>query len=316
MFELGNAYKNQLIDNYAENKYYTTDDKIDIKDKNNTKSIILRHVDEKSVCLDVGCGVGYLGGLLHKHKKVKVYGVDIDAKALSYAKKSGDFVDLYHFSITERKGEDYKRFIDGKMKFDYIIFADVLEHVTDPEDLLMFFVDFLKPEGKILISLPNVAHFDIVKGLIDGKFNYNHIGILDNTHYRFYTKNSFKEFLQQVNDVRGTKFAIKEIGKTVVEPDYIKKYPNFYELLNRDGEACVLQYVYEISIDKKKKGITIKEKKSVFDEMEEALAQAKREKEKVAELEEAIKALRSSTSWKITKPIRKVSGVIKGTKEA
>lgn len=317
MFDLGNAYKNQLIDANAENKYYSAKIDIDIKDKNNTKVIITDYIKKNSRCLDVGCGVGYLGELLYKHKNAEVYGVDLDKEALRYAAKKKCFKDLYNFSITDLKGKEFERFIDSKLKFDYIVFADVVEHVVDSEGLLLFFSKFLSPGGKIIISLPNVAHFDIVRGLVDAKFNYNHIGLLDNTHLRFYTKSSFREFIEQINEVRNQKFALKEIGKTIAEPDYLVNYPSMYKLLNKNKEACVLQYVWELSIGTKM-AASKREEKHTFDELEMSLGEALKNKtenerlrERVAELEKAIDKIYKSKSWLVTKPVRGASLIVK-----
>lgn len=318
MFELGNAYKNQLIDNYTDNKYYSDALEIDINDKNSSKALIAKYIKKGSDCLDVGCGSGYLGKLLKNTKKANVYGIEIDEEAIKYAAKTKSFADLFNFSITEREGYEYDRFLKNDLKFDYIIFADVLEHVLFAEDVLMFFAKFLKPDGKIIISLPNIAHFDIVKGLIDGKFNYNHIGLLDNTHLRFYTKSSFREFIDQINDMYEQKFSLKQIGKTIIKPEYIGNYPNLYKILNKNRETCVLQYLYEISLANKKPKEKQRVEPYVFDEIEVALDRIKaveyeRDKlqNKVVELEKGMNEIYNSSSWRITKPIRNISKIIK-----
>lgn len=326
MFWLGNASKNSLIDEVGENRYYEPgDEKVKITDKNNTRAIIANAVKTGGVCLDVGCGAGGLGHVLHKYRKAKVYGVDLDKTALEYAKKTGDYVGLYNFSIVDQQGSEYKRFIDDKHKFEYIIFADVIEHVVSPEDLLISFTKFLKPGGKILVSLPNVAHFDIVKGLVNGNFNYNKVGLLDNTHLRFYTDRSFKQFIQQLNKVYNQNFSIKNIGRVIAQPEYLGNYMAVYEKLNADGQACILQNAYEISIDPTKGKVVIPREKDTLLEIEKALEEEKKAKAeleetkknlqaRVDELEEMVHAMLDSTSWKITAPIRKITGVAKKTK--
>ena len=319
MFNLGNAYKNQLLENSTENKYYSASMKIDMSDNNNTKVIITNWIKKNSICLDVGCGAGYLGELLHDNKKAKMYGIDVDEAALEYAKVKNCFTDLYHFSITDPKGKDYQKFLSAKIKFDYVIFADVLEHVVSADELLVFFSKFLKPNGKIIISLPNIAHFDIVRGLMNGKFNYNHIGLLDNTHLRFYTRSSFEEFIQQINVVYKKEYVLKEIGRTIAEPDYLDNYDNLYKLLNKNGSACVLQYVYELSVEGEngRSGEAVKER-CTFDELEQLLVEGRRKNtevkelnKRIVELENAIDEIYRSRSWRITKPIRSISSILK-----
>lgn len=309
MFPIGNADKNYLVDEHAENKYYDAEYDPDINDKNDSRALIADPIKNGSVCLDVGCGGGCLGQMLSKFKKVKLYGVELDKEAIKYARKKGGYTDLYNFSITERKGKEYDRFVKSGLKFDYIVFADLLEHVVSPDDIILFFSKFLKPNGKFLVSLPNVAHFDIARGLINRNFNYSHVGLLDNTHLRFYTKRSFSQLIEQMNKIYDLNLSIKIIGKTKIAPGYIYDYPELHKMLDRDNEACVMQFIYEISNDKKKKKNTKKEdvERDVFGEIEKRL-----ERQKI--LEKEVADLRASTSWKITKPIRKVSAIFKREK--
>ena len=103
MFLLGNAEKNQLIE-HAENKYYDPSYEIDLSERKDAKALIANRIKEKSVCLDVGCGGGYLGDALFKHKKATTYGVELDKKAVKCAKKNGGYADVYNFSVTEQIG--------------------------------------------------------------------------------------------------------------------------------------------------------------------------------------------------------------------
>ena len=263
MFNLGNAEKNFLVSKNENNKYYDESIKIDINDTNNTHAIIAKYVKDKTVCLDVGCGAGYTGLLLKNDKKCSVYGIDIDKEALKIAKKKKVYEDVYNFSVTDYKSNKYLEFFQNTLKFDYIIFADVLEHVVDPGELIYRFSKKLNAGGKILISIPNVAHMDICTNIINRTFNYNKIGILDNTHLRFFTKSSFLEMIDGINSVYNSNFAVRIIGKTIVNPPRIDLYPNLYKILNQDEEFCVLQYVYEIYEDTSKNKSIIKEEKKM-----------------------------------------------------
>lgn len=315
MFPLGNAKKNQLVNRHTENKYYDTGYVVDINNKGDAKSFIAGYIGKDKVCLDVGCGAGLLGEALKKYKNADVYGIELDKKALDYARKTNSYKGLYNFSVTELEGKEYDKFVKAGIKFDYIIFADLLEHVISPENVLIPFSKFLKPNGKILVSLPNVAHLDIVKGLINRNFNYNQVGLLDNTHLRFYTKKSFRQFIEQINDVFDQNFAVKEIGKIAADPEYTALYPNIYGILNKDGEVNVLQYLYEISIDKKNKKIKEEKEEKYFEEIEKLLKQRNELEARVGVLEQELTEVYASTSWKITKPLREGAAVLKKNKK-
>ena len=46
---------------------------------------------------------------------------------------------------------------------------------------------WLAPEGRVVVSLPNVAHWTVRAGLLAGRWEYRDSGILDDTHLRFFT---------------------------------------------------------------------------------------------------------------------------------
>ena len=73
-----------------------------------------------------------------------------------------------------------------KEKFDFIIFGDILEHVTKPEVLLQDFQYLLNQEGFLIASIPNIANWMIRLKLLFGNFDYAG-GILDLGHLKFFT---------------------------------------------------------------------------------------------------------------------------------
>jgi SAM-dependent methyltransferase len=83
--------------------------------------------------------------------------------------------------------------------FDVIVFADVLEHFVEPLEVLTMAKRRLKPGGRIVISIPNVAHLTVRLQLLLGSFNYTDRGILDRTHLHFYTKRSLREMISQAD---------------------------------------------------------------------------------------------------------------------
>lgn len=78
----------------------------------------------------------------------------------------------------------------GKETFDYVIAADVIEHLRDPLKCLTMIKKFLSNDSQLLISLPNIAYGGIIAALFCGQFPYADKGILDETHLRFFTKDS------------------------------------------------------------------------------------------------------------------------------
>ncbi|MBV9742465.1 MAG: class I SAM-dependent methyltransferase, partial [Acidobacteriia bacterium] len=71
--------------------------------------------------------------------------------------------------------------------FDFVLMLDVLEHLRRPERILSQAARALKDNGRIVVSVPNVANITVRLMLLFGRFNYKERGILDRTHLRFYT---------------------------------------------------------------------------------------------------------------------------------
>ena len=81
--------------------------------------------------------------------------------------------------------------------FDAVTFLDVLEHLEKPIDALRRIRSVLRPGGYVLVSVPNVGFWPIVRDLMIGRFDYLPVGILCNTHLRFFTERSLLTMLQE-----------------------------------------------------------------------------------------------------------------------
>lgn len=139
------------------------------------------------VILDAGCGKGRLGALLKQEiRDRKVFGIEYVASIAREAEGVLDGVvvgDLQSMTITFAAG-----------LFDCIVFADVLEHVTDPTTVLHRFQPYLKKDGFVLCSIPNIRHYTAIMKVIKG-WRYEDFGIFDRTHLRFFSLRSMKQLL-------------------------------------------------------------------------------------------------------------------------
>ena len=91
--------------------------------------------------------------------------------------------------------------------FDAVSFLDVLEHLTDPLVALKAARQLLTPDGVLLVSVPNVGHWPVVRDLMAGRFDYLPVGILCETHLRFFTADNLKELLESAG------FALVELRR-------------------------------------------------------------------------------------------------------
>ncbi|MDB4349450.1 class I SAM-dependent methyltransferase [Omnitrophica bacterium] len=139
--------------------------------------------------LDVGCACGATGEILKKRGVKEVIGVEFSPHACEEASRRLDKVflgDIQQMALP---------FEDGH--FDCIIYADVLEHLTDPWTVLKRQSRLLKDKGMIIASIPNIRHYRVVKKLLKGEWDYEERGVLDSTHLRFFTLDSIKKMFAQ-----------------------------------------------------------------------------------------------------------------------
>uniref|UniRef100_UPI0028A18B45 glycosyltransferase n=1 Tax=Candidatus Igneacidithiobacillus taiwanensis TaxID=1945924 RepID=UPI0028A18B45 len=163
---------------------------IDPENDNDSLAKIARLVPPGSTVLDVGCGVGRLGQFLAIDRGCAVDGINANRMELDLA---GPFYRLLWEWNLERHHLPRSLL---KQRYDIIVCADVLEHLRDPGRLLQLLQTVLQPTGKILISIPNIGHIGIILELLGGDFHYRHEGLLDETHLRFFTRQSFLRFLK------------------------------------------------------------------------------------------------------------------------
>ena len=138
--------------------------------------------------LDVGCASGKLAERLRKEKNCFVAGIEFDRALVEKAEAKCD--KFIRADISTLKELPFP-----KNSFDYIVFADVLEHLINPDEVLRRFRDYLRDTGFILLSIPNIAYWQIRLRLLFGNFNYDH-PLLDGGHFRFFTLASSRRLLE------------------------------------------------------------------------------------------------------------------------
>jgi O-antigen biosynthesis protein len=156
-------------------------------------------IHENSFVLDVGCSSGGLGKKLIEEKKCRVYGVDFSPKSIKNASKILHKAKLFDL--------DSVKVPFSKEKFDVIVFADVLEHIKNPECILERFSKILKKDGVIIASIPNIAYVSARINHLFGKWDYYETGLMDKTHIKFFTSKTINElFLKTGYSIKETYF--------------------------------------------------------------------------------------------------------------
>ena len=151
-------------------------------------SLLLRHLPADGAgrrVLDVGCASGYLSDILTRR------GFQVTA------------IDRY--GIAPPPGTEFiEADLDDGLPplsrlFDYIICADVLEHLRDPLRMLGDFRTRLAPGGALILSLPNSGHWYFRWNVLLGRFPQHDRGLFDRTHLHFYTWDGWVELLHDAD---------------------------------------------------------------------------------------------------------------------
>lgn len=148
--------------------------------------------------LDVGCGAGRLGEALKARQGAEVVGIELDGHAAGLARGRLDRVLVGDVELTE---PDL-----APRSFDAVVCGDVLEHLRDPDRLLRHVRGWLRPDGRVVASVPNVRHHSVVLSLLEGNWTYESAGLLDRTHLRFFTRREVEKLFFRAG------FAVERLG--------------------------------------------------------------------------------------------------------
>ncbi len=134
--------------------------------------------------LDVGGGAGNFARVFMSERGGRAVLLEQNASTASVAQSQGLEVLIGEFQS-----------IQVPERYDCVALLDVLEHLLDPLTALIKAHQVIKPQGVLLLSVPNVGHWSVIWDLLEGKFDYQPVGILCNTHLRFFTQQSLEAMI-------------------------------------------------------------------------------------------------------------------------
>jgi methionine biosynthesis protein MetW len=149
----------------------------------------------QSDCLDVGCGDGRTTGTWLAGRAGSYVGVDVSASAVAQAQELG---------LDARLIDDAADLPFADESFDFVSCIEVFEHLFDAEGAAAEIVRVLRPGGRILAQVPNVAHWrHRADFALRGRFNP--IGDAESLmrtwrdpHIRFFTVHTLPRMLESV----------------------------------------------------------------------------------------------------------------------
>lgn len=242
-------------------------------------------VEEGSRVLELGPATGYMTRAF-KGRGCSVVGIELDPEMAVKAERFSERMivgDIDQLDLEAELGDE---------RFDAIVAADVLEHLRDPLRVLVELRRFLQPDGCFVISFPNVAHGSVRLSLLGGRFDYQKVGLLDSTHLRFFTRETFEELLDEA-----------ELGLAVLHrhelnldasevPFDVDAVPaDLRERLEEDPDARTYQFVVK-ALPMTRAGLReLQARLRELAELREATAEVDILNGRIAELEEAMAAI-------------------------
>lgn len=201
-----------------ENKEY----KPNMKYTEEINEFVVNEIKECSNVLDVGCWTGANGKFLIDNRRCSVDGIDFSQESLMMAKKNG-YNNIFNLNLNCEYNLDSVK----DESYDYIILADVIEHLIDPGKLLICLMGKLKKDGSIVVSTPNIAFLLYRMTHLFGMWNYSEYGVMDRTHLKFFTKKTVQklvsgsgykiEFIRGYNIVKDRFFFLRFLGSLFPE---------------------------------------------------------------------------------------------------
>lgn len=140
--------------------------------------------------LDVGCGQGAFLKVVKEQTGAETWGIEVVTEIANIAKDRAD-------NVLTGKIEDVLSTIPDAY-FDCITFNDVIEHLLVPSEVLKMIKPKLSINGILIASIPNVRYFyNLYEFIIKKDWEYKDDGILDSTHFRFFTRKSMNRIFEQ-----------------------------------------------------------------------------------------------------------------------
>jgi len=213
----------------------------ELKSKNGPINQISLMIPSGAKVLDIGAGNGILAILLQKKlSDLTIDGIEPNPYAAELARSN-----YRHFYIGF-----CQEFFDiiARENYDFIILADVVEHMADPLEFLTALGSILSHKTKIILSTPNIAFGAIKLALLKGHFNYSDSGILERTHLRFFTLETLQALVSNSGlNIEKVVFLQRSFLKSETRIEDLKISPFLFYAVKKDPMSFTYQFLLILS---------------------------------------------------------------------
>jgi SAM-dependent methyltransferase len=303
-------------------------DSIFTDDPNTPWYKVLNLIADSSKVLDIGCSSGNFDEIIIETKHSVVDGIELNLSDAKVAAKKLRKVLNLNVETDDLNELD--------KNYDVIYFGDVIEHLVDPVSALKKVKTLLSKNGGVIFSIPNMAHISVRMMLLSGNFEYGNTGLLDKTHLHFYDKNEVQRvFAEAGYEIEVFDWVSRDIPANLLSADLkkigLKADKSFYEK-TKTLDYAAYQFIGIAKPSSKIKKLPSRNKISPrIDMFENHLKDLRESYEKdierlnnelssknsaeMAILKKQVESYEKSLSWKVTKPLRATSKLVRAPKK-
>lgn len=210
----------------------------ELEEGESAHSLAVMSVPPGSRVLDIGAADASVARVLVQ-RGCRVWGVEANELAAAQAKEVCEDVVV---GDVELLGLDSTF---AGMSFDVVLLLDVLEHLREPGELLRKAAGLLSPHGCVITSIPNVAHGAVRLQLLKGRFAYTELGLLDQTHLRFFDRASVEAMFRDAGLMIRDNLRVKiDLTETEINVDLADFSDEVIDALRADPDADTYQFVF------------------------------------------------------------------------
>jgi 2-polyprenyl-3-methyl-5-hydroxy-6-metoxy-1,4-benzoquinol methylase len=199
---------------------------------------------------DLGAGAAVVSGPL-REMGFRYHGMDIHPEALRLMEEAG----IATSKCDLNDSASVVNCLDELDDIAAVLMIDVLEHLVEPQQLLWELSTWSRANGcpYLLISVPNVAHFDVALRLLVGRWNPTKTGLLDSTHVRFFYRDTLRRLCERAGWAVVEERDVHVVRSDQHDTDLVESLPpsalGALRVLSEtfNANATVQQYVWVLS---------------------------------------------------------------------